>query len=368
MGLIAVIALVFALSQITLSILLLLRQRRKWSVQEWLFCLFLSGVVAYLLAPALEDHWLQSAQVVWENTLPGMFWLFCGSIFNDRFRLTRWNVSIVALTIVLPAFARIMSKFGLELPYWLFIAIPQMIEFILIAAALFVVLQSWKDDLIEMRRDLRIWFCSIAGVYIFATIAVREVLFPGASWWAEWQYIPVSVICLVINVLLLQYRSGLMHYEAAQKKTTQRFEVETNSVLSETAGAPKTAIVSETVEVPDDVIARLNQLMLEEHIYREMGLTIGQVAERLELPEYKLRKMINAGLGYRNFNDYLNGFRIKEAGERLASPEQANEAVLNIALDTGFRSLSSFNKAFREAYGRTPTEYRKQKLTDSEDL
>ncbi len=350
----------FALSQIILSIVLLLRQRRKWSVQEWIFFLFLSSVMAYLLGPLAENHWLANIQLAWENTLPGLFWLLCGSIFNDRFKLTRWNVSVVVLIVVLPALARNLVMLDIHLPWWLFIGIPQIVEFILIAAALFTVVQSWKDDLIEMRRDLRFWFCSMAGVYTFAIIAVREVLFPQAQWWQDWQYPPIAIICLATNILLLQYRPELLNYNETLKQEVQ-IEGDLNNENDGLKPEPT------TVEVPKSVIEQLDTLMNEEHIYREMGLTIGQVAERLDLPEYKLRRMINAGLGYRNFNDYLNGFRITEAGQRLADPEQASEAILNIALDTGFRSLSSFNKAFREAFGKTPTEYRKSALTDSDD-
>jgi AraC-like DNA-binding protein len=38
---------------------------------------------------------------------------------------------------------------------------------------------------------------------------------------------------------------------------------------------------------------------------------------------------------------------------------------LTIALETGFRSLSSFNKAFKEAHNMTPTAYRRQQLGEA---
>jgi AraC-like DNA-binding protein len=100
--------------------------------------------------------------------------------------------------------------------------------------------------------------------------------------------------------------------------------------------------------------------MTKQFVYRKMSLTIGQLAQQLSVPEYRLRRIINIGLGFRNFNDYLNGFRIKEAGEGLADPLKSDEAILNIALDVGFRSVSSFNKAFRDSFGVTPTQYRQQ--------
>ncbi|MGI9281209.1 MAG: helix-turn-helix domain-containing protein [Endozoicomonas sp.] len=101
--------------------------------------------------------------------------------------------------------------------------------------------------------------------------------------------------------------------------------------------------------------------MEEQHFYQTEGITISDLAEALHTQEYRLRKLINQQLGYRNFNDFLNGYRIHEACQRLSKPEESTIPVLTIALDTGFRSLSAFNRAFKERTGITPTQYRKQK-------
>ena len=102
--------------------------------------------------------------------------------------------------------------------------------------------------------------------------------------------------------------------------------------------------------------------MEERKTWREMSMTIGQLAERLDIPQYRLRRAINSGLGYRNFSDFLNRYRIAEAAGRLADPSEAQLPVLTIAMDAGFRSLSSFNKVFKETQGLTPTAWRKSQL------
>jgi hypothetical protein len=60
--------------------------------------------------------------------------------------------------------------------------------------------------------------------------------------------------------------------------------------------------------------------MRTERIYRLEGLTIGVLANRLGLPEYRLRRLINQRLGYRNFSVFLNSFRIEEVKTALADP------------------------------------------------
>ena len=78
-------------------------------------------------------------------------------------------------------------------------------------------------------------------------------------------------------------------------------------------------------------------------------------AFNLLMGEAALRALINQQLGYRNFNDFLHHHRLQEAAARLASEDLP---ILSIALDCGYGSIGPFNRAFRQRFGMTPTEYR----------
>jgi AraC-like DNA-binding protein len=96
----------------------------------------------------------------------------------------------------------------------------------------------------------------------------------------------------------------------------------------------------------------------ERRVYREEGLTIGALAGRLNTREQVLRRVINRGLGYRNFNDFLHAYRIREACDRLRRAENARLPVLSIALGVGYGSIGPFNRAFKARMGMTPTHFR----------
>lgn len=100
--------------------------------------------------------------------------------------------------------------------------------------------------------------------------------------------------------------------------------------------------------------------MHRRQLHRRTGLTIGQLAEEMKLPEYRLRQCINQELGFRNFNAFLNRFRLDEVAARLADPAQAEVPITAIALEAGYASLGPFNRAFRDTFGVTPSEYRRQ--------
>ncbi|ARN73254.1 helix-turn-helix domain-containing protein [Oceanicoccus sagamiensis] len=362
-------AITFAMSQLVLSAILLFRAEGRqgaWSMQRRLYGLLLIAIVAYLMVPVTRVWGLSSWMTSLSTAVPGMFWLFSASLFDDHFRLRRWQVALVSVSVFLPMLGKLASSVESGLPWLVFYMLPQALEFVMLALTLLVVARFWKVDLIESRRRLRLWFCGLNGVYIFLLILFREVLFPGADWLTSLQYLPVGLMLLATNAILLEYRHGLLD-------TRQTLSIAPAPVVldgaSEQPAAPTPVIEAKATvaaEVDPELVARLQALVEAEGAYREMGLTIGQLASQLEIPEYRLRQTINAGLGYRNFNDFLNSYRVKEAAERLADPTQKELPVLTIALDIGFRSLSSFNKAFKSTYQTTPTAFRKSHLPQSE--
>jgi len=109
----------------------------------------------------------------------------------------------------------------------------------------------------------------------------------------------------------------------------------------------------------------LEHTMTVERAYRAEDMSLASLATRLDVPEYRLRRLINQRLGYRNFNAYINGFRLDAVRAALLDPARRELPVLTLALDAGFQSIGPFNRAFKAATGRTPTEFRKENSADS---
>ena len=118
-----------------------------------------------------------------------------------------------------------------------------------------------------------------------------------------------------------------------------------------------------TLEVDERLLAQLSNLMDTQKYWRTEGLTISQLAEKMEVKEYRLRQAINQHLGHRNFNDYLNSYRVRDACSVLSNPQQRDLTILEIVYDLGYASLAPFNKAFKDTTGMTPTEWRRSKMS-----
>lgn len=58
------------------------------------------------------------------------------------------------------------------------------------------------------------------------------------------------------------------------------------------------------------------------------------------------------------YSQYVSSVRASYAADKLSQKSNAN--ISKIALDAGFGSIRSFNRAFKKSYGVTPLEYRKK--------
>ena len=88
---------------------------------------------------------------------------------------------------------------------------------------------------------------------------------------------------------------------------------------------------------------------LREH-FRE-DLTMEQVAHEVALSPWAFSHQFSPTVGM-NFRSYLNGLRILEARRLLADPQRK---VIDVALECGFTSLRSFNRAFKQQTSETPS-------------
>ena len=113
-------------------------------------------------------------------------------------------------------------------------------------------------------------------------------------------------------------------------------------------------------EQRDDALEELVSRYLHDH-YRE-AVTLTSLAEQTFYSTSFLSRFIKRRFG-KNFTQYLTDLRLEEAENRVRT---GRTPFLRIATDCGFPNVGAFNRAFRAAYGATPTEYRRRALEAEE--
>lgn len=105
-------------------------------------------------------------------------------------------------------------------------------------------------------------------------------------------------------------------------------------------------------------MARLGEMVEKDKIYLDPELTLGKVAGEIGIPAGYLSKLINEEHG-KSFPDFINQYRIEEVKRRLKDPRYDTLSIFGVALEVGFNSKSSFNAAFKNVTGMTPSDYKK---------
>lgn len=209
---------------------------------------------------------------------------------------------------------------------------------------------GYSDDLVVHRRRFRVLFILCMGAVVTAVLAVGTVsgilLFLDAESVSILANFPTQIFTFYIFAisLFLNFRAFRLSEEAMSLIPRD---------AAQSARSTSTQVVTNLVDPA--TTRKLEELMEQEKLYTQTGLTISNLAERLDMQEYKLRRLINQAMGYRNFNQFLNNYRIQDASRQL---QETQAPVSSIALGVGYSSLSVFNKAFKDRFDMTPTEYR----------
>lgn len=103
-----------------------------------------------------------------------------------------------------------------------------------------------------------------------------------------------------------------------------------------------------------DLMDKFNTVLdyLDEHFAEDLSLE--KVADVAGFSKFHFSRLFKQCSGY-NFYDYLCYKRIKSAETLLLKP---GLSITEVALQSGFSSLSTFNRTFKKLKGCTPSEYR----------
>jgi AraC-like DNA-binding protein len=299
---------------------------------------------SYAIGPALPVSGWHAPLIALSTGNVVVFWLFTRALFDDGFKLRAWH-GLVWAAVAAFSFMNCMWIAPAGNARISIVAI-NLLALGFIALAVAQTITSWSADLVEGRRRIRLFIVGAAALY-GGLNALLQILVAGSA---------ATEIANTVNAAVLAGIVAMISYAMMRVDGAELFTEVPEAALA--TGVPSTMAEDAADQKLVDALMRL---MADERIYRHDNITIGTLATKLKIPEYRLRRLINQQLGYRNFNVFLNNHRIEEAKAALADPAQAEVPVITIAMDAGFQSLGPFNRAFKATTGVTPTEYRRLK-------
>jgi AraC-like DNA-binding protein len=112
--------------------------------------------------------------------------------------------------------------------------------------------------------------------------------------------------------------------------------------------------------IPDTVIGEAVPLLLKamekDQLYLNPELNLSLVAQHTGLPPKTISAVLNQHL-QKSFNEFVNEYRVAAFKQKIAESQQEQYTIMSLALESGFNSLPTFQRAFRNNTGMSPREY-----------
>lgn len=193
----------------------------------------------------------------------------------------------------------------------------------------------------------------VVAFILYVAFLIAEIM--GLSFYARTiRIFSFVVIAVLINGLV--YKS--LQYPAFVLRGSLKFDDDI---------VPKYLYSSLTNEDEEKGFVKLTEVMRTEKPFCREDLSLPQLAAMLSIDPRHLSQIINKRFDI-NYREFLNQFRIREAVALLNDPQNPDRSIKEIMYAVGFSSRSSFNTAFKEITGQTPTDHRNQKKNLSKTL
>ncbi|MCK8522965.1 AraC family transcriptional regulator [Aquimarina sp. D1M17] len=157
---------------------------------------------------------------------------------------------------------------------------------------------------------------------------------------------------------------GIFKYKLAEDKEEIKALIDRQRLMTTDRDSSKNQHIkandhekAETLTKENVYFRQLEELFVNEHIYRDSSLDRDKVAEKLGISTGYVSQIINTITGD-NFSTYMNKYRVEAVKDIIVNSEFENYSLLAIGLECGFSSKTTFHNAFKKITGMTPNMYR----------
>lgn len=213
------------------------------------------------------------------------------------------------------------------------------------------------QDSLQIAEKLGIkwmWFLlyGIAVIWIVVIVGNDNLTF---------SFVTVFMILIGYKGIKLGNIFSNYNYELAAPSHTFGFEgyYHVKQVIFESEETPeKIKYQKSTLKEVDALLihAQLKQLMQVEKIFKMPELTLGELAQKLDVHQNTLSQVINS-FEQKPFYDYINHLRIEAFKELVLTTDCRKYTLLALAFECGFNSKTTFNRTFKKHMGMSPKEY-----------
>lgn len=291
-------------------------------------------------------------------------YLYCQHALKDRefVRSDIWHSAPLVVSFVLNLdilFASPQVKLDIvlgNLPMSFGLITSEVIQFlqaIVYLALSFILVRRYKQDaadtLSNFNPEIFSWLWKLLALNLIIWVLKAIPKLPGDQ--AVLSNLgDVLIVVLIYSIAMAQWRNPRLfriqllsdEYPLPGDKTAiQNVEVRSTGALDES--------------IRSSLLETLHQHMHDKHTYLDNDLTLARLSAEVGINTHHLSEVLNQQEG-KNFYQFVNQYRIDYVCEQMKRDKTAK--ILDLALNAGFSSKSTFNSVFKKFVGLTPSQYR----------
>ncbi|OJJ15145.1 hypothetical protein BKI52_39455 [marine bacterium AO1-C] len=289
---------------------------------------FLFGPLLYLYFIYLSDSSPKKITTVhWLHFLPfglALLWHLPFYLSSGAYKLASFRIST-------------------ELLVWIYLKFAHILSYITLITNILTRLNS-SSQLTQKQR----WFAK--GFVVFAVGTAATYLLFSLYWFniSWWRYADqLGGLVMVFTVFSLSFIAV---------KNNEELSAQWSKVIQQ--ASPRYQNSPLKASQKQAYLQQLSELLKTQKPFLDPKLNLAALAHMLAVKPHLLSQIINEMTG-KNFYELMNECRVEEVKQRLKDPSQQNKTLLAIAFECGFNNKTSFNQAFKEFTGMTPSVFRK---------
>jgi AraC-like DNA-binding protein len=335
---------------------------------------FLASIVFVLIYDAFETFlWYQNVRFITTHIFPytllftlgaNMYLVFKTSIYPEKVRAK--EIAFLYFPAIIDGIVRLFiytSKFTLNLSNDEFNSLNQS-ELILSRLLMIAVFWGYfiltfrefkninkdvKTDKTEIgvsKKWLMIFLCCIFFIALVWTVFTVGIVISNQPNSISLHY-PLGI--LVTILLYLIGFAAYYHFGIISSKNSRK-NPQVEGKLSD--------------EEINETLTKLSKAMSVEKLYLDPELTLYKLSTHINLSPRTISSVLNHHLNI-SFNEYVNDFRVEEVKRNLLLPESRKLTIIAIAFESGFNSIPTFQRVFKNITGLTPKQFLNQNLERS---
>ena len=303
-----------------------------------------------------------------------MVWLISRALFRDKNAIKAEHIALavsIGVLVMLNKTSALLS--GLSVDTLLLGQVQGAVgEILNLLSSSVLVLSIWEalrqfSEKNKSEKIQRIIFASAFLFGLFTNMVLPSTLSSAVMQSELTAYLvcisATGIIVAIQLVLMMQKATTQVEMKVAINDSVdnkQSTELKTSATLANSDSGHK--------NTDPELAKSIRALMQKEHFYLRADIKLIDIAQHLQVPEYKVSRTIRHCFKATNFNSFINQYRIEHAIKLMRDASSQNWSLLVISLESGFSSLATFNRVFKSTVGEQPSEYKRRLLETDRTL